>query len=301
MKLHNNKEVFYKLILIVSDYYKIDSAQIEKDYFVTLLLKDLVLRMPNLLFKGGTSLSKCYKIINRFSEDIDLTLEEDCHTQSHKKQMKSKILESCEELQLKLINIEDIRSRRDYNCYRIEYPIYYSSTSINPLLLVETTYITKSYPSEIKEVTSIIYNYFKEIGNEEAIAKYELEPFDIKVQSLSRTLVDKVFAICDYMIDGKTERLSRHIYDISQLLKKVKLDDELKDLIRKVREERKSGTKCYSAQDDKSVPELLKQIVNTNYYQRDYKKITEKLLSKIVTYEEAIKGIETIIDSGVFE
>lgn len=106
-------------------------------------------------------------------------------------------------------------------------------------MLVETTYITKSYPIEVKEVTSIIYNYFKEIGNEEAIIKYELEPFDIKVQSLSRTLVDKVFVICDYMIEGKSERLSRHIYDIYQLLKRVKLDDELKDLIRKVREERK--------------------------------------------------------------
>lgn len=81
MKLHNNKELFNELVSLVSDFYKIDSALIEKDYFVTLILEELTKRVPKLLFKGGTSLSKCYKIINRFSEDIDLTLDGNYHTQ----------------------------------------------------------------------------------------------------------------------------------------------------------------------------------------------------------------------------
>ena len=50
-------------------------AIIEKDYYVTLVLRELAKQVPNLLFKGGTSLSKCYKIIDRFSEDIDITLD----------------------------------------------------------------------------------------------------------------------------------------------------------------------------------------------------------------------------------
>ena len=54
MKLHNNKDSFSDLIEIVSDYYKIEPALIEKDYFVTLLLKELTARVPSLLFKGGT-------------------------------------------------------------------------------------------------------------------------------------------------------------------------------------------------------------------------------------------------------
>lgn len=84
MKLYNDKETFSELVEIASDYYKIDPAFVEKDYFVTLLLKELAARVPNLLFKGGTSLSKCYRVIDRFSEDIDLTLDENYQTQGQK-------------------------------------------------------------------------------------------------------------------------------------------------------------------------------------------------------------------------
>lgn len=51
-------------------------AVIEKDYYVTMLLQELANRLPFLVFKGGTSLSKCYKVIQRFSEDIDLAVDE---------------------------------------------------------------------------------------------------------------------------------------------------------------------------------------------------------------------------------
>ena len=128
-----------------------------------------------------------------------------------------------------------------------------------------------------------------------------MEPFDIRVQTLDRTFVDKVFAICDYMIDGKTERNSRHIYDLSRLLTYVTLDNKLKNLIKKVREDRKSGTKCYSAQDNINISKLLRKIIDTEYYKKDYEESTEKLLSKTVAYEDAIKALETIIESGVFD
>ena len=184
MKLHNSNESFERLIRIVSDYYRIDPTLVEKDYFVSLLLKELTARVPSLLFKGGTSLSKCYKIIDRFSEDIDLTLDENHQTQGLKKQMKKELVEACEVLGLNLTNFDEIRSRRDYNCYKIEYPIQHPSVSVNPLLLVETTYITKAYPSELRTVTSIIYDYLHATGNETAIETYDLEPFAIRVQTL---------------------------------------------------------------------------------------------------------------------
>ena len=49
---------------------------IEKDYYVTMILRLLSQKLPNVVFKGGTSLSKGYKAINRFSEDIDITFDE---------------------------------------------------------------------------------------------------------------------------------------------------------------------------------------------------------------------------------
>lgn len=200
-----------------------------------------------------------------------------------------------------MLNENETRSRRDYNCYKIDYFARHSLFGLNPQLLVETVFIVKAFLYEVKKASSMIYDYFKAVGNDEAIVQYELEPFDICVQTLERTLVDKVFALCDYMLDNKKERQSRHIYDLSRLLTLVTLDDNLKALIKEVRENRKTGTKCYSAQDGVSVPKLLRQSIDTEFFKKDYKNNTEKLLSKLVTYEEAIKALETIIASGVFE
>jgi hypothetical protein len=53
---------------------------IEKDFWVCWVLKQLFSHAelaPNLTFKGGTSLSKAYNLIERFSEDIDLTISKD--------------------------------------------------------------------------------------------------------------------------------------------------------------------------------------------------------------------------------
>lgn len=301
MVLHKDKESFDIAIRAASRHFNVSPAIIEKDYYVTLVLCELAKQVPDLLFKGGTSLSKCHKIIDRFSEDIDITLDSEHQSQGKRRNLKYTIVEICSNLGLNLLNENETRSRRDYNCYKIDYCARHSLSGLNPQLLVETVFIVKAFPDEIKQASSMIYDYLKAVGNDEAIAQYELEPFDIRVQTLDRTLVDKVFAVCDYMLDNKTERQSRHIYDLSRLLTLVKLDDNLKALIKEVREDRKPGTKCYSAQDGVSVPNLLRQMIDTEFFKKDYEDSTEKLLSKPVTYEEAIKAIETIIASGVFD
>lgn len=301
MLLHNDKENFDIAIKAASRYYNVSPAIIEKDYYVTLVLCELAKRVPELLFKGGTSLSKCHKIIDRFSEDIDITLDADHQSQGKRRNLKYSIVEICNNLGLNLLNENETRSRRDYNCYQIDYSATHDLVGLKPQLLVETVFIVKAFPDEVKKASSMIYDYLKSVGNEDAIALYDLEPFDIRVQTLDRTLIDKVFAICDYMLDNQTERNSRHIYDLSRLLTRVTLDDNLKTLVKEVRKDRKNGTKCYSAQDGVSVPTLLGQIVDTEFFKKDYEDITMKLLSKPITYDEAIKALERIIESGVFE
>lgn len=301
MVLHKDKESFDIAIKASSRYFNVSPAIIEKDYYVTLVLCELAKKVPDLLFKGGTSLSKCHKIIDRFSEDIDITLDSENQSQGKRRNLKYTIVEICSNLGLNLLNENETRSRRDYNCYKIDYCARHSLSGLNPQLIVETVFIVKAFPDEVKQASSMIYDYLKATQNDEAISQYELAPFDIRVQTLDRTLIDKVFAVCDYMLDNKTERQSRHIYDLSRLLTLVKLDDNLKALIKEVREDRKAGTKCFSAQDGVSVPTLLRQMIDTEFFKKDYEDSTEKLLSKPVTYEEAIKAIETIIASGVFE
>ena len=300
MNLHNDKENFIMSINLASKFFNMSPAIIEKDYYVTMFLQELNKKLPEIIFKGGTSLSKCFKIIDRFSEDIDITLDANYQSQGNKRKLKETIIEICEELNLNLTNKEEIRSRRDYNCYQIDYPSNNNVLGLNPKLLVETVFIVKSFPDEIKQASSMIYDYLLSIGNIDAINQYELQPFDIRVQTLERTLIDKIFALCDYMIDDKVERHSRHIYDIYCLLPYIKLDISFKELIEDVRIDRKQGKKSYSAQDNISVTSILEEIINTKYYKKDYEEITEKLLSYNVSYEEAIKSIITIKDSKIF-
>ena len=73
--LHDEKNLFEQLILRTSDAFEIERGIVEKDYYVTVFLKAIAQKEPDIVFKGGTSLSKCYHIINRFSEDIDLNIE----------------------------------------------------------------------------------------------------------------------------------------------------------------------------------------------------------------------------------
>ena len=123
MFLHNDQERFARIVSEIFEEREIEKALIEKDYFVTLFLKRLAEKEPLLVFKGGTCLSKCFKIINRFSEDIDINLlgmEE--LSGRRKKSMKAHIGETINDLNLELSNPTEVRSGRDYNLYEVSYP-----------------------------------------------------------------------------------------------------------------------------------------------------------------------------------
>ena len=235
-----------------------------------------------------------------FSEDIDLTLDATCQTQGMKRKLKYEIINTCKELNLVLLNENDIRSRRDYNKYEIKYPIHFDGTGIKQYLLVETVFIVKAYPDEIRYVTSMIYDFWEKINDEKAIEEYEMRPFKIRVQSLNRTLIDKVFAICDYAVSNNINGHSRHIYDIYKLLSSIDLDYNFKILVCKVKEERKTHSRCYTAQDIYDISSVLQQIIDKKIYYNDYENITKKVLFDKTSYETAIKALEKIIKSGVF-
>lgn len=304
MKLHNDKERFQEAITATSTMFGIEPALVEKDYFVTLFLRKAVERIPGLVFKGGTSLSKCYNLIDRFSEDIDLTLDDEHFTQSKKRNSIKALIAVCDELGLELINKKTIEKHThgNFNCYDIRYPIIFPSEDVKTELKVEMTYIQKCYPHEQGKATSYIGEFFAKNGIGRVVTEYELDAFTVQVQSLERTLVDKVFAICDYYLSENTVRNSRHIYDISKLLTKVDVSDSnLKLLVENVRNDRKPNKTCLSAQDGANVPELLKKIVETEFFRQDYDETTLKLLTGTVSYDEAIKSLQTVIDSGLFE
>lgn len=91
MYLHNDKELFNDIVALTAE--RVGQAQdiVEKDYYVTIILKKLSTCEYPICFKGGTSLSKAYGVIDRFSEDIDITFTEHLG-ENRRKKLKYNIL-----------------------------------------------------------------------------------------------------------------------------------------------------------------------------------------------------------------
>lgn len=299
--LHKDREKFREAIDLTVYKTGVAAEAVEKDYYVTMLLKGLAAKLPFVVFKGGTSLSKCYRVIQRFSEDIDITIDTSLH-QSQKKKLKYALVEMIEEMGLEIPNLENTRSRRDYNCYEIAYDsvLFENNLVVNPVVVLETSFSVISFPTVMLDVHNMLGDMMKEEAPE-AIANYGLENFKMKVQGLDRTLIDKVFAITDYFLQGKTKKHSRHIYDIYKLLPLVDRNAEYKRLIHEVRKAREKSSVCLSAQDGIDVPALLRKIIDTAVYKDDYEGLTIRLLEEQIPYEAAIQALEEVIQNGDFE
>ena len=300
--LHNDRELFEQLILRTSESLGIKAEIIEKDYYVTLFLKELVSVSPDIIFKGGTSLSKCYHLIDRFSEDIDLNIETETKpSESRRKHLKSSIVSVIDKLGFTLTNSENVKSRRDYNRYIIDYPSVLGASYLKEMLIVETVVYQRAYPTVRKTAGSLIYDYLSANGFDDFIKQYSLEPFKLNVQSAERTMIDKLYALADYYLSGTTAEHSRHIYDIYKLLSVVEINDELKELAVSVADERRPHSRSLSVQDGTDIKAVLREIVEKNIYESDYKTITESLLFESVPYETAIKALNTVLESGLFD
>lgn len=125
--------------------------------------------------------------------------------------------------------------------------------------------------------------------------------FEMSVQSLERTFIDKVFAVCDYKIQNMMDRDSRHLYDIAKIYPNIIISDDLKDLVKRVRLDRSKSKNNPSADGRYNINEMLRDIIKTRIYEPDYKNITQKLLYEDISYDEAIvKGIKLVVAAGLF-
>ena len=304
MNLHDDREVFEELIAGTANELAIPTYIIEKDYYVTIALKALSEKIDDMVFKGGTSLTKCYQLLDRFSEDIDIsyTAESGIPGEARKKHLKRAVVDTMEELNLPIINIDETRSRRQYNCYRAEYTsIYGLITILKPELVVETYVALLPFPTTKRLVDNYIYRFLRKIDRLDIAEAYNLMPFEITTQTIERTLVDKVFAICDYYMQGKTERHSRHLYDIHKIVTYVGITDEMKRLVPEVRAVRSNLSICPSAMEGVSVTNILYEIIDKQVYKMDYENITLGLLFVPETYQAVIQSIRQLAESGMWD
>ncbi len=303
MFLHKeDRELLRDIIVTVSEKSGLEESVVEKDYYVTMILRELVKNNPNVVFKGGTSLSKAFHVIDRFSEDIDITFEEHLG-EARRKKVKYQLLQPISELlEMPIVNWEKIESDKDYN----HYDFIYDSTSpidrsgLRPYVKIETALMSYAYPTEEKEITSIIYDYLAE-SEAEIMEEFGLMPFKMKTQSLVRTFIDKLFAVCDYYMTEKPTRNSRHLYDIFKLKEFVDIDAEFLKLVVDVRKHRAEmdSNITPSARENVDVLEIAKKIIETDFYADDYANSTSKLISDDISYEE-VKNNYIEIMNAVF-
>lgn len=302
MYLHKDKEAFKNIIEMVSGEVGRTPTVVEKDYYVTMILKLLSEQLDNCVFKGGTSLSKGFRAIDRFSEDIDITFDEHIG-ESRRKKLKNVVLKGIsEELEMPIANWESIQSDRDYNAYHFSYESVFGveDDRLPQYVKLETALGSYSFPTQVKEIRNYIGDYLCEKGKADIAEQFSLNVFSMKLQALERTYIDKVFALCDYYLEGKSKRYSRHLYDIYKLTPLVIRDEAFGKLVTEVREHRSKMPVCPAAQKGVDVPEIMQKFCEEDFYKEDYQAITSYFTADYVTYEDARDEIWKLAISGLF-
>ena len=287
MRLDNDEKEFGIAIRKTALATNVLDVYVEKDHWLFLLLREIFKNNERgYVFKGGTSLSKCHHVINRFSEDIDISYSSSfssINSGEIKRKFKG-ITKAIKEVGLEISNANKLRWNRYFNQFQCPYISHCKDESINKQVIIELAAQTPSFPSDKKLFSSFIGDYYESIGRHDFIVKYELEPFSIEVQTLARTLVDKTFAICDYYLTNKCRRHSRHLYDISKLLAEVEMNQNLVNLYNEVRGMRAKIKVCISAQEGVSLSEVLTKIIDEEPFKEDYETLTMPLLYEDYPY-----------------
>ncbi len=302
MYLHRDRETFKDMVGQAADSSGRTPIVVEKDYYVTLILKLFSEQLPRCVFKGGTSLSKGFHVIDRFSEDIDITFKEHIG-ESRRKKLKNVVLKGIsEELGMPVANWEETQSDRDYNAYLFSYESAFGlqDDRLPQYVKLETALGSYSFPTQTVEIRNYIGDYLEGRGRTDLAERFSLGRFSMNLQSLERTYIDKVFALCDYYLQGRSKRYSRHLYDIFKLTPLIEFNDGFTELVREVREHRSKMRICPSADEAVDVPAVILEFCGNSFYREDYQAITDYFAEDAVSYDDVIGQMRTLAASNLF-
>ncbi len=235
--LHELPE-FAEVIQSVSQQRKIANQLVEKDYWLMHVLWGLQNCGLTYELKGGTSLSKGWNIIHRFSEDIDIKIfpPEDLKVYFGRNHSKPKHRKSREEhfhWLLGVLNIPGtIYVNRDLSFddhdirsvgYRIGYTSLYNSfLGVKTDILLEVGFDTTT-PNEHQDISSWVYDLVKEAG----LKVQDNRAKEVPCYLPEYTFVEKLSAISKKYrqeTGGKSvQNFTRHYYDIYQLLQQERI------------------------------------------------------------------------------
>ncbi|MCL2526336.1 MAG: nucleotidyl transferase AbiEii/AbiGii toxin family protein [Coriobacteriia bacterium] len=223
MKLHLDQEEFKVVIEACNKETGIRADMLEKDYYVTLVLRELAKLQGEgyaAYFRGGTALYKALGRINRFSEDIDITISipEGMSKNAGKNYLKEFVNRFDN---LPLVEDESRRSTHAQKRVRVyDYQPLYVRDEHDRLdrfgrVKIEATSFTKSEPFHDCMIQALIYSHASAEVREVLTSDYGIKGFNVVTQTLERIFVDKLFAAQSCFDEGKYRDSSKHLYDIA--------------------------------------------------------------------------------------
>lgn len=233
MKLHENISLYTDAIRFTVQHKNLPPEYVEKDYWVTFVLYNIFKNEigKETVFKGGTALSKCFGLIQRFSEDIDLVvLRKESETGNQLKNKIKKISKSVSDV-LPEIEIEGITNkvgmiRKTAHSYEKIFTGHFGQVRDN--IIVESTWLGHFEPYTTAQVSSFVYEMMLQNNQQTLIDEYGMNPFEVLVLNPKRTLCEKIMSLVRFSQTqdpiGDLRNKIRHTYDIHLILK----DENLK-------------------------------------------------------------------------
>jgi Nucleotidyl transferase AbiEii toxin, Type IV TA system len=234
MNLHTNHQLFQDAVIATAQLFNIPEIYIEKDYWVTVALH-AVFNSPaaeDTVFKGGTALSKCHKLINRFSEDVDLLVhakngESNSQLKNKLKAITDAVIKVMPEIEIVGVTNKRGMIRKTAHQYNKQ-QFNGSYGQVREQIIIEASWLGSSEPYIIAEISCYITDMMKATFQNKIIDQYMLMPFPVKVLSKERTLCEKIMSLVRFSFtEVPYEDLAnkiRHIYDLHLLLKNEEVD-----------------------------------------------------------------------------
>lgn len=224
MTLHENTEQFKTGIRAASDHFGMREEFVEKDYWVTCVLKKLSESefKDQVVFKGGTSLSKVYNLIERFSEDVDLAILKTGKESGGQIKTLIRKIEKTITTGLNEVDIDGVTSKKgNYRKTAYEYSKtldHYPGSGMADKLILEINSFANPVPYNSVKIEALISRFFRESKQSERIKEFGMESFELNVLVPESTLIEKILSVIRLsFFDDNIEQLKkkiRHFYDI---------------------------------------------------------------------------------------